>query len=763
MLSPRLNTTAERRNLDDNQLRAVIDTIPALVWLAASDGAAVHVNRRWLEYTGFSQPQAVGWGWTAAVHPDDRSRLTAHWHRLLRGGEPRELEARIQRFDGKYRWFLFGAEPLCDASGARTGWCGTHIDVDDRRRAEETARVAEHDLRLILDNIPALVSTATANGEIAFANQRLLEYVGASLEELQDWPTFVHEDDRSTVAALWQRSLKTGQSFESEHRLRRADGLYRWFHARAVPVYATQGSIVRWYNLLTDIEDRKRSEDLLRASEQQFRVTVDGIPGLVAILNASGEIELVNRGVMDYFGVSLDELQHWATGDSVHPDDVPGVIALWQRAISSGELLETEHRLRRADGMYRWFQLRARPWLDDANRIVRWYCLITDIHDRKTAEDALRRSETFLLEVQRLSRTGGWRYDLASDVVESSPEIQRVHAVQPGEDISRPAFWFERIHPDDRPRVQAEFERCMREQTEYRTGYRNVLPDGSIRYQYATGHPVVNDTGEVVAVIGASMDMTEHWLTTNELERAADALRLLQAKLSHAAHIATVGELAASIAHEVNQPLAAVVANGHACLRWLSAMPPNIEKAAEAAKRIITDGKDAGEIVRRVRSLFKRAAADKVPLDINQLIREVLHLLEADTKRRHVVVDVALEPDLPEVLGDRIQLQQLVLNLMLNALEAVDPVVGRAKQLSVRSSRGDDEDAVIEIADNGIGLDDPERAFEPFFTTKEEGLGMGLAICRSIVAAHGGTLSAERNVGLGTTFTFKLALQADVS
>ena len=155
----------------------------------------------------------------------------------------------------------------------------------------------------------------------------------------------------------------------------------------------------------------------------------------------------------------------------------------------------------------------------------RWYTVGTDIHDRKTAEDALRRSETFLLEVQRLSRTGGWRYDLATDVVESSPEIQRAYAVQPGEDISRPPFWFDRIHPEDRPRVQAQFEQCMREKTEYRAGYRIVLPDGSIRYQYATGHPVTNDAGDLVEFIGASMDMTEHWLATTERGLAEEALR----------------------------------------------------------------------------------------------------------------------------------------------------------------------------------------------------------------------------------------------
>jgi signal transduction histidine kinase len=222
---------------------------------------------------------------------------------------------------------------------------------------------------------------------------------------------------------------------------------------------------------------------------------------------------------------------------------------------------------------------------------------------------------------------------------------------------------------------------------------------------------------------------------------------------------ASLGEMTASIAHEVNQPLAAVVANGHACLRWLSTSPPNVSKAVEAAERIVKDGKDAGEVVRRVRALFKRTAGEKVPLALGEVIGEVLHLLDSYPARKHVSLEVVLDPHLPPVVADRVQLQQLVLNLMVNALEALEPVSGRTKRLSVQSTRAEGHQAVIRISDNGIGLDDSVAAFEPFVTTKPEGMGLGLAICRSIVAAHDGRLSAERNVGFGTTFTVTLPIQ----
>jgi len=617
----------------DEQLVAVLDALPTLVWLAAPGGEAVHVGRRWLEYTGLSVEQARGWGWAAAVHQDDIEGLTGYWRTVVASGAPGEIEARLRRADGQYRWFLFCAAPLRNGSGDLTGWCGAHVDIEDRKQAEALGRSIERQLNQLLDNIPALV----------------------------------------------------------------------------------------------------------------------------AIHNASGTLELYNRAAREFHGPSEAGPQQWRLGDVVHPDDLPSFLAARDRTVITGQPIEAEPRLRRADGTYRWFHVRAVRSVD-YDGTARWYSVRTDIHDRRIAEDALRRSEAFLREVQRLSRTGGWRYDLATDLVESSPEIQLAYAVQPGEDISRPTFWFDRIHPEDRPRVQAEFERCMRDKTEYRAGYRIVLPDGSIRYQHATGQPVTNDAGDLVQFIGASMDMTEHWLATTELERASQAVRDLQMKMSRAAQIATVGELAASIAHEVNQPLAAVVANGHACLRWLAASPANVSRAVEAAERVVKDGKDAGEVIQRVRALFKRTALEKVLLNANEVIREVLRLLDSYPARKDVAIETTLDPDLGPLLADRIQLQQLVLNLVLNALEAVEPVSGRAKRLAVRSERAVDHTAVIQIADNGIGLENPESVFEPFFTTKAEGMGLGLAICRSIVAAHDGKLSAKRNTGFGTTFTVTLPI-----
>lgn len=623
----------------------------------------------------------------------------------------------------------------------------------------DASTVGEPLSRLILDSLPVLVSTVDAGGRVQFANQPLLTYLGVGLDDLGDWPAFVHDADRDGVRRQWAEAFAAGHPFDADYRLRRADGVYRWVHGRAVPGVGPSASGGSWCHVMAEIEDRRRAEDERRSSA--LHAILDNIPTLISIHSAAGQLELYNRAARDYHGPSVADPKTWDIADIIHPDDLPDLLVARRRGVETGRPFDTEPRMRRHDGEYRWFHVRA-VRVNDYDGQVRWYGVRTDIHDRKLAENALRQSEAFLLEVQRLSRAGGWRFDPATGLVESSAEIQRAYAVEPHEDISRPAFWFGRIHPDDRSRVQAEFERCLHDKAEYRMGYRIVLPDGSIRYQYATGQPVTNEAGELLQVIGASMDMTEHWLETTQRSRAEEALRRSQAELAHVARIASLGEMTASIAHEVNQPLAAVVANGHACLRWLSGPQPNISRAVEAAERIVKDGKDAGEVVRRVRALVRRTAVDKVRLDLRDVIAEVLRLLDAYPAREQVALDVKLAPDLPPIFADRVQLQQLVLNLAVNALEALAPVTGRARQLSVRLARAEDQ-AVLQIRDNGIGLDDSVAAFEPFVTTKPEGMGLGLAICRSIVAAHEGRLSAEHNQGFGMTFTVALPLAREAS
>jgi PAS domain S-box-containing protein len=499
-------------------------------------------------------------------------------------------------------------------------------------------------------------------------------------------------------------------------------------------------------------------ERALREREREARLILDSIPGQVALLTATGDVEVVNRHLLDYFGQTLEELRQWATNDTIHPEDLPHVIDIFTQSLASGSPYEIVQRFKRADGVYRWFENSGFPVRDTNGRILRWCVLLTDIDDRKRAEDAVRRSESFLLQVQAASHTGGWRFDVASGIVESSPEIQRVYDIQPGEDISRPPFWFDRIHPDDRPRVQAEFERCMREKAEYRAGYRIVLPDGSVRYQYATGHPVVDDAGNLVEFIGASMDMTEHWRATNELARASEALHELQAEMSRAAQVATVAELAASIAHEVNQPLSGIITNASTSLRMLAADPPNLDGARETARRTLRDGKRAADVIRRLRALFSRKEFTLEPVDLNDATREVMALASSDLQRNRVHVQWEFADDLPAVVGDRVQLQQVILNLLRNASDAMAEIHDRTRRLLIKTERDEADRVRLSVRDSGVGFDVRAMAklFDPFYTTKPNGMGIGLSISRSIIESHNGRIWASPNQGPGATFAFSI-------
>jgi len=375
----------------ENKLRTIIDTIPALAWSARPDGSAEFLNRRWLDYAGLSEKEAADWGWTVALHPEDRAKLADYWRHLLVSGEAGEIEARLRRFDGEFRWFLFRASPLRNSSGKVVKWYGTNTDLEDRKRAEEAVRANEQSLRLIVDSIPGMVCTLNAVGEVELLNRQVLEYFGKTPEELKNWATSdaVHPDDLPRVIDAWRRSIETERPYVLELRQRRADGVYRWFQSRALPARDMEGRIAGWYMLLTDIDDRKSAEDTLRSNEQSLRLIVDSIPGFVSTFNAAGEVELHNRQFLEYTGKTAEEMKNWATSEILHPDDLPRVIDAWTRAIVTGEPIDLEHRSRGADGVYRWFHARGRPQRDAEGRIVRWYNLVTDIDDRKRAEGEL--------------------------------------------------------------------------------------------------------------------------------------------------------------------------------------------------------------------------------------------------------------------------------------------------------------------------------------------------------------------------------------
>ena len=272
-------------------------------------------------------------------------------------------------------------------------------------------------------------------------------------------------------------------------------------------------------------------EYILRVSDQDFRLILDSIPAFLYTTTATGSLEFANQHVLEYFGKTLEDFQGQTTSNAVHPDDVPQVLASWMRSVETGQPYDVDHRLLRADGAYRWFHASGLPFRDVEGSIVRWNVLLTDIHEVRTAEERVRRSEAASLEAQRLSHTGNWIHDIASDTVIVLPHIREMFGIKPGEDASPRQLLFSSLHPEDRERVQNVFERSESQKIDFQVDYRLILPDGTVRYRYSTGHPVFNDSGELVAYIGTAVDLTEQWLARTALEKAFEEIKLLKDQL----------------------------------------------------------------------------------------------------------------------------------------------------------------------------------------------------------------------------------------
>jgi len=740
----------ETLRASEESLRTMVDSIPGLICIMTGEGQFDLANRKFLEYTGKTRSEMTDW--LKIVHPDDLPSVVSRLTVSLETGCTFDTEVRLRRADSVYRWFQCCGLPLRDSEGQIVRWYKLLTDIEDRKRAEDALRTSERDLSAIINTIPMLAWSSRPDGFCDFLNQRWLDYTGLTAEQARGWGwgSAVHPDDVKGLSDYWQAALASGQLVDVEARMRRFDGEYRWFLFRASPLRDASGNIVKWYGTNTDIDDRKRAEEALRANERNFRLIVDTIPALICTMTPQGEVELVNRQIHEYFGLSLERLRNWSLIGAVADEDLPGVVARWRHSVATGEPYDIEHRIRREDGAYRWFHVRGLPLRDAEGRILRWYILLIDVEDRRRAEEALRASERDLSLI--IETIPGMVWCAAPDGrIDYLNQRLLDYSGSTLADWAR-AGWADFLHPNDTAPMGEAWSKAVATGRTFEIQCRFRRSDGAYRWFQVLGEAARNSEGTVTRWYGLLLDIDDRKLME-------EALRSTEARLSRAAQTAAVGELSASIAHEINQPLAAVVASAQACVRFLSAQPPNVARAQEAAESIVRDGKEAGEVVRRIRALFKRAAIEKAMLNLNDVIGEVLRLLASEAAKRQVAVAAELKQDLPLVPGDRVQLQQVLLNLLLNGIEALESVHDRSRKLAVRSALESPETVLVEVRDNGAGLENPDKVFEAFVTTKQNGMGMGLAICRSIVEAHNGRLWAVPTEGPGATFCFALPVR----
>jgi PAS domain S-box-containing protein len=634
-------------------------------------------------------------------------------------------------------------------------------DELDRRVAERTRELAEANevLQLqvgLLQHLPVSAWTLRPDGTPDFVNQVWLEFSGQTLDFVRShpeaWMNAVHPEDRETASRAFGEGVRLGRGFAFETRsLRAQDGTYRWHLNQAVVLRDAEGKVLKFIGTTTDIDDQKRAQEELRASETNLREILNGIPGFVCTLNPAGQIDLANRPLLDFFGMTVEELNSWGTNGAIHPDDLPRVIAEFTHSMTTGIPIDTEARYRRADGVYRWSQLQIVPVRDTEGKITVWYGLLTDIEDRKRAEDELRRSEARHRIVVETASDAVVSIDEGGTIILANPATKRIFGHNPEELIGKP--------------LTVLMPGAMRGLHE--TGFKRYLETGARHLNWqGTEVTALRANGEEfpAEVSFGEMTLDQRKIFTGFIrdisgkKRAEEELRNSQAELARMMRVMTIGQLTASIAHEVNQPLSGIVMNASTCLRMLSGDQPNIEGARETARRTIRDGNRASEIVTRLRTLFKRKEVAAESIDLNDAAREVIALSLSELQRDRILVRHDLAENLPAVKGDRIQLQQVILNLMRNALDAMRDVDDRPRELLIKTESDDSKNVKLTMQDTGIGFapDAANRLFDSFYTTKDGGMGVGLSVSRSIIEAHRGRIWASANEGPGSSFAFSI-------
>jgi PAS domain S-box-containing protein len=500
-----------------------------------------------------------------------------------------------------------------------------------------------------------------------------------------------------------------------------------------------------------DIDDRRKRA---LESEYKLRQIIDTVPGIVWATGPDGENTYANQRLLDYIGVSHKDFRKCGWQQFVHPDDLPETLKAFNHAIETGTSYEAVHRVRRSDGEFRWHRDQGEPLRDREGRIIQWYGLSIDVDEAKKAEDRLRRSEAYLAEAQRLSHSGVAAYNETA-IVFGSEETYRIWGFDPPQGVPSREAVFQRIHPDDRDRLNAEVQRAVSEKRDYSAAYRIVLPDATIKHLETIGRPAFSASGELVEIVTTQIDVTERKRAQEEHQR----LRQLEADLAHMNRLSMMGELAASLIHEITQPIASARNNARAALNFFDNQPSDLSEIKEALGCVVGEADRAGHIVGRMRDQIKKAPPRRGRFDLNEAINEVVALARSALTENEVSVQTRLAEGVLPVQGDRVQVQQVILNLILNAGEAMGSIEAGARELLISTKQSETKTIVVAVGDSGPGIapEDRERVFQAFYTTKSSGVGMGLSICQSIIEAHGGRLWADANEPRGAVFQFTLS------
>jgi PAS domain S-box-containing protein len=701
------------------------------------------------------------------IHPEDRAAAQQTVVRASSEGKDFDHQYRLLMPDGSVKYVHAMARATRDASGS-IEFIGAITDFTAARETERKLRRSE----AYLAETQHLSHTSSwawdvRRREFVYRSAEVYHLFGleggadgVSLRPLHDR---ILAEDRPRVIEVAQRAVREKADFEVDFRIARPDGPIKHVHSVGHPVVNSEGDVIELVGTHVDVTEQyeakeklQRAFDEIKKSEDRLRLVIDTIPTLVWRAGPEGSPDFLNQPALDYTGLSLDQAElGWPR--AFHPDDKKGMLVKWSAIRASGMPGGLEARLRRFDGEYRWFWFQAEPLRDEAGNIVKWYGSATDIEDRKRTEVALRESEQCFRDYAETASDWFWEHGPDHRVTRISEHVSDIGFAPSG--LAGLSRWDIATDIESEPEKWRMHRAMIDARQPFRDFVYTVDGAGSPVYVRTSGKPIHDANGNFLGYRGTGTNIT----AKIRADHAEQALRKAQAELAHVTRVTMLGELTASIAHEVNQPLAAVVANAEASLRWLDRETPDLAAARRSVEWVINDSCRASEVIRRVRALANKTDMERVPLDVNQVVKEAIALVQGELVRHRVSLRTELASALPRIFGDRIQLQQVIINLLMNGIEAMEPVTDRPRELMVRSGQDETHQVLLSVTDRGIGIsaENANRLFNAFFTTKSSGLGMGLSICRSIVEAHGGRMSASGNEGPGATFQFVLPLHGE--
>jgi PAS domain S-box-containing protein len=701
-------------------------------------------------------------------HPDDREAVFRTAGEAIRSGTRADCEHRLIRPDGEIRIVHSLGDLKRDSAGRPYQMFGTTQDITDRKRMEEE----RHTLSGALQQSKARLEEAQRVAHIGHYEWNLVENQVTWSDELYriyglppgkgplDMAVvleMVHPEDREYVVREVEETTRSGTHVKAEHRIVRPDGEVRFVQALGTVKRDASGRAYEIFGTGQDITDRKLAEQALRRS--QFYLSEGerlAHMGSWASSNLgirwSDDLNIYwSDEVYKIYGLDpkngTPNLQQYLA--AIHPQDRASMAETIKMMHEQRCACDVTQRIVRPDGELRYVRCVGIPVFEDGV-FSGFHGTTMDVTAQELLTQELRREQAYLAEAQSLAHIGSWACNLATrDIFHSSDENARLYGFDPSQGPIPFDRYYNTILPEDERAISATLENAISAGTDYDVEYRIRSADGAIRFLRGIGHH--NSSQEIGEYVGITMDITERKQAEAERER----LRQLEADLAHINRVNMMGELAAALAHEIKQPIAASITSANACLRWLAHNPPDLERARAAAGRIEREGNRAAEIINSLRSFYKTGApAERQMVDVKDTIEEMTVLLRTEAARHSVTIHVELEPETANILADRVQFQQVLMNLMLNAIEAMKDTGG---ELTIRS-RVNPGHLTVSISDTGVGLpaDSADRIFDPFHTTKLQGTGMGLTITRSIVESYGGRVWATANQGAGTTFHFTL-------